>query len=175
MTVLYKLDQSPRYSYSSVVTLYDVVLQAFPREVLRVEHVEAVQCLDELSELQDNWDGYGAPRLDRAVTDNARVALRLFLSRGLVPEITPTSNGTVSFEWEGDHAEAYFEVGQTTFSMYVKPFKGVTSYFDGKVAEMGPVLAEELAEAMGRHQAKIRPSVTQISYDAVRPRTPAFA
>lgn len=175
MTTLYKVEKPAPYSYSSLGSLHELVMQVMPHDVLRVEHVEAVHTLDEIAQLRANWDGYGAPALDRATVGNARAALKLFLSRGLVPEITPTSNGTITFEWEGDDAEAYFEVGQSTFSMYVKPFRGVTSYFDDEVAEMGPVLADELAEAMVRRQAKIRPSVTAISYDAVRSRTPSFA
>lgn len=47
---------------------------------------------DHLLQLPENWDSYGAPRLDPAVVERAR----LFLSR---VSVVPCSDGAVQLEW----------------------------------------------------------------------------
>lgn len=56
--------------------------------------------LDRLAALGANWDGYGAPALDRGVLD----AARRFISRipwqtAGQPLIAPLSSGALQFEW----------------------------------------------------------------------------
>jgi hypothetical protein len=65
------------------------------------DFVDAVGAdLDELSRLQPNWDGYGAPVIDPAVI----AAARSFVGRlpeNLVyrPRVVPTSGGGLQLEW----------------------------------------------------------------------------
>src|SRR5262249_46266244 len=65
-------------------------------------HLEfaAHQLLRRIADLQDNWDGYGALPIQHNTALNAHLALNTLLLDAPVPDITPNTNGTVSFEWE---------------------------------------------------------------------------
>jgi hypothetical protein len=65
------------------------------------DFVSAVDAeLDELSRLGPNWDGYGAPPIDRGITAAAKQFIR-DLPPNLVyrPRVVPMSTGGLQFEW----------------------------------------------------------------------------
>lgn len=70
-----------------------------------------------IEKLEDGWDGPGSLAPSEDVKANAHALIDL----GLVPdradtEVTPNSNGTISFEWSG--GKSHLEVGKTRFAMY---------------------------------------------------------
>jgi len=50
------------------------------------------------------------------------------------PEITPTSNGTITFEWESSQGNALIEIGRTRYSGHIQPTHGQTFYLQGGLA-----------------------------------------
>jgi hypothetical protein len=72
--------------------------------------------LDEIAELQHNWDCYGAPAINPHIIDCARAwANRLPRELWKTPTVVPLSTGSVQFEW-GDAERALeleFETPET--------------------------------------------------------------
>ena len=62
--------------------------------------------LKAISELQDNWDGYGAAPLVNSVIIDANDFLLKLLKQ---PEIFPTADGTIQMEYEKDNGD-YLEI-----------------------------------------------------------------
>jgi hypothetical protein len=100
----------------------------------------AHQILSQLSELPENWDGYGAAPIECDTANNAHRALNVLLLSAPVPEITPNTNGTVSFEWESRFGHAHLEIGRTRFSFYVRLAAGPTVPCDGDTAGMERIM-----------------------------------
>jgi len=76
--------------------------------------------VEELSRMPAGWDGYGALPISSKTKYNALQALRGILAHAPTPDITPNSNGTLSFEWETERGFAHLEVGQTRLSFYIE-------------------------------------------------------
>lgn len=92
-------------------------------------HAQAV--LQELAKLKDDWDGYGA----RPVTPDSCAHAQKFLAispEGMTaPEITPSSNGTITFEWATGDGDALLEIGRTRYSGHIQPKHGQALYLQG--------------------------------------------
>src|SRR5579859_5024873 len=75
--------------------------------------LSAQAALEDLGKLKDDWDGYGG----LAVTPDSRAHAAKFLAfkpNGMLsPDIAPTSNGTITFEWESNDGDAMLEIGRT--------------------------------------------------------------
>jgi hypothetical protein len=109
------------------------------------EEFAAHRLLQQISELPANWDSCGAAPIQRNTAINAHCALNLLLLDAPVPDITPNTNGTVSFEWETQHGHAHLEVGLTRFSFYVKLFNGPTIPLGGDAAALTPALGSVIS------------------------------
>ena len=58
------------------------------------------QRLQEISELGDDWDGYGSPAPSTRALVDSLDALRRFMPRtAAAPAVAPTTDGGVQFEW----------------------------------------------------------------------------
>ncbi len=71
--------------------------------------------------LQANWDGYGGSPIHADTALNARAALTVFQQSGVVPDIVPNPNGTISFEWSNSRGEAHVEIGKSRFVGLIQP------------------------------------------------------
>jgi len=72
--------------------------------------------LDEIAQLQGNWDGYGASAIDPSILAAARQFIRdLPEALAYRPHVVPTSSGGVQFEWhhESKILELEFETPHT--------------------------------------------------------------
>jgi hypothetical protein len=81
------------------------------------------QGIDSFGELLDNWDGYGASSISAQARNNALGFVRVIEAYPFAmprPDILPKPTGTISFEWETAHAEAYIEIGNTRYSGFIK-------------------------------------------------------
>lgn len=89
--------------------------------------------LDAISELQPDWDGYGAASIEPA----ALAAARQLLGRlQPLPEIMlPASSGTLVLEWETPLGRAHLELGKQTYSFYAAPRNGQPIFLTGDVRE----------------------------------------
>lgn len=109
---------------------------------LEVEH--ARQALLACAELVHDWDGYGAEAIGSRVRLNAWRGLEVATGVGLVPDITPRTNGTVSFEWDVDGIVSHLQIGAETFSMYVRRPGRATKYISGSFADSGDAAIKQL-------------------------------
>lgn len=64
-----------------------------------------IHLLDAYSALNKNWDGYGAEPIDPKIIDRAKQMLD---GLAVMPDVYPTSNSTIQFEFE--RGEDYLEV-----------------------------------------------------------------
>ena len=75
-------------------------------------HSHVTNELDRLSELSENWDGYGAPAIDPGIIDAARTLVpHLPIDLSQRPHVVPLTSGGLQLEWTfGDVAlELEFE------------------------------------------------------------------
>jgi hypothetical protein len=107
-----------------------------PRTDQRVpiyERERAKALLRDIRLLGPNWDGYNAERVAKAGAN----AQRLFeilenQTPGLInPDISPTSAGTVTMEWQTVEGEAYIEIGNTKYSCFIHRRLGRPQYYQG--------------------------------------------
>lgn len=67
--------------------------------------------LTELSELPENWDGYGSRRIEPAAKKTASNLLLMVYSLGMpTPHIVPVSGGGIQLEWQIKGRELELEV-----------------------------------------------------------------
>jgi hypothetical protein len=84
---------------------------------------ETLRRIRELSVLENGWDGYGGYSPSRSACDQAQRLIEvLALSFPYLesPDVSPTSNGTITFSWETKAGDACIEVGDQKFSAYVR-------------------------------------------------------
>ena len=96
------------------------------------------QMLAELAQfrtLADDWDGYGAARIEPHAIDAARVVVSR-LVKSEPQSLTPSTNGTVVLDWEGARGRASLEIGRTTFGFYSAPLSGHPIYLSGNSEEL---------------------------------------
>ena len=82
------------------------------------------------------WDGDDALPISHETKQNALHALGIL--KIVIPdtEITPNSNGTLSFEWETELGFGYLEIGKTKYSFYVKMMYDVSFHEDGDARDI---------------------------------------
>jgi hypothetical protein len=114
---------------------------AFPASpATRIEEAKTVtKTVQELASLEDDWDGYGAVAISDQACANAETLASLIGDAPFnlpTPEVTPNPAGTISFEWDSPHGEAYFEIGDTDYSAFIKSKVQPTIYRQGRVDEI---------------------------------------
>ena len=91
--------------------------------------------------LRDNWDGYGGCAVTTAAVNNLVQAFSVMSGSDPaipVPEVSPTSSGTISLTWEDASIDAVLEFGVTRYSGYVQIPNQPVIYLDGSAAAFGP-------------------------------------
>ncbi len=97
------------------------------------------QLLNEISTLEEGWDGYGAPAISEQAVSNAKKMLDQLEQRDVLPtSIVPTTSGTIAFEWTLPIGGAYLEIGISTFGFYTSPQVGESFMRGGRVDELDP-------------------------------------
>jgi hypothetical protein len=99
------------------------------------ELLSAQVVLGQLSKLKEDWDGYGALAVASDACAHAQRFIAFSPQGMLVPEVSPTSNGTVSLEWVSNEGDAYLEVGRTRYSGHIQS-RGKTIYLQGQLATL---------------------------------------
>ena len=94
--------------------------------------------------LTDDWDGYGAERVSDEVVGYAFSVLEILPQALRNPDITPNSNGTISFEWESSSAKAHLELGKINFSLFVKPRAGRPLFAEGRCGHIDFEIASKI-------------------------------
>lgn len=102
------------------------------------------EVLDDLSELEDNWNGEGSLAPTREIVETARRVIE-GLQQLPPSDITPNENGTILFEWRYGAEYASLEVGATKYAFMLR--NRIRNRFrSGLVEELPPTLGLEIAE-----------------------------
>lgn len=114
----------------------------------------AKESILKLAELETDWDGYGAAQISKNASTNARnIIERLESLKGLmqIPDISPTSAGTIALSWESGDIEAYLEIGNTRFSGYLKIGSGRPALLEGDADTFDASLLRPFFSGTNRH------------------------
>jgi len=90
--------------------------------------------------LHDNWDGYGARGVTIAAVENVLHAFEVMSASDLtipVPDVCPTSSGTISLTWDDADTDAVLEFGVSRYSGYVQIRNQPIIYLDGSATMFG--------------------------------------
>ena len=69
--------------------------------------------LQELSQLEKNWDSYGADTITTIAIDVATIILETLEAMSFpIPWIIPTADGGISFEWHKANAEFSLSINE---------------------------------------------------------------
>ena len=137
------------------------ILSVIPN-LTRPCHDVADAMVEAIGHLESGWDGYDALPISLDVCTNARRFLAASPSTLPAPEITPTSNGTINFEWSGYEADAYLEIGRTRFSGHIQPRGGKTIYLRGSLNDLRDSgINQALALISGILHGSSAPSLSQ--------------
>jgi hypothetical protein len=132
-------------------------------QIMDVHVFMAKKLLKEYATLTDDWDCEGGhpihPDTIRAC-DSIVNALCRSISRA---EISPNSNGTISFEWSSDTGRAHLEVGKEKYSFYLKPKIGETVYAMGSTLDWSDFYFGNEFDARLTEQLFPEPTAHQIS------------
>ena len=111
----------------------------------------AFQRISALLELPENWDSYGARRIDRNLAYDA-VSILQDVAHPDIPEpsIVPTVRGGIQFEWHSNNIDLEFEV--------VAPTSIIASYED---SETGDAWENELKFDLGPISEVVRTLVNR--------------
>lgn len=78
----------------------------------------------ELSLLEDDWDGYGACSIDKNVIEHTLFIFNqlpnAFLKNITKEDILPTSNGTITVEWNNSSNELLLDIGKNISTYYIQ-------------------------------------------------------
>ncbi len=84
-----------------------------------INHVEL-----ELALLKENWDGYGACSIDKNVIEHTLFIFNqvpnALMENVRKEDILPTSNGTITIEWNNNSNELLLEVGKNFSTYYIQ-------------------------------------------------------
>ncbi len=76
-----------------------------------LHYYQAISDIEALTQLPDNWDGHGAQSVDDIAQEAATRMLRTLMKHGITrPDVLPTSNGGVAFEWESRRINVSLEI-----------------------------------------------------------------
>jgi hypothetical protein len=90
-------------------------------------YASVVREIQNFAELEENWDGEGALSVIEEVRENAVEAIgRLYKIWG-EPDVIPSSNGTIIFEWFHGKVEFYLEIGKDNYCFLAGDEKGFRS------------------------------------------------
>ena len=90
--------------------------------------------------LRANWDGYQALGISNLVVDNALRALKMMSTSNPsipIPNVTPTSSGTISLIWDTSELDAVLEFGLTRYSGYLQGRHEPIVYLEGSATNFG--------------------------------------
>jgi len=134
---------------------------AYGAQAYHVFELEAAKAnIKEISQLPENWDGYGALPIQEKTMRNALSAADQLLTWAPIPDIAPNPNGTISMEWESETGIAFFEVGQTKYSFFIDPKDGSPIFADGSADEVLPYIGLLIQQTLFAMLPRVAASTT---------------
>jgi len=120
--------------------------------------------INELGELESDWDGHGGLSISKTIINHAIKFIDIisFFPDLPNPEVSPKSNGIISFIWETSYGEGYIEIGNTTYSGYLLiPSQG-NIFLEGVANSINEALIGDIYWNL--FQEKISTPITRIYY-----------
>lgn len=106
---------------------------------------QSFAALNEILELDEDWDGYGALPIEEPCYNAAKVFMRTVCELP-EPDIFPNSNGTISIEWETNTGYSHLEIGTTLFSLYLNKEGDESVCLDGDLTELKRVVLPRIID-----------------------------
>lgn len=155
----------PKYSFSTGSFMAGSTSYRTTTQMNSFELQCARDTIDEYGEFEDDWDGYGAKPIDPVTLSNAQAAaVALLSSRALpAPDLTPNSNGTISFEWESSAGFAHLEIGKSRYAFFIKLESGDRFVRDGEATSVEAFLSELIQSALFP-KVQPTPTLSNVSY-----------
>jgi hypothetical protein len=127
---------SAKFGSKCLVAWPDIdILSYLQASAVRNQPTSAESLIEAIESLERDWDGYGALAISPVVCVNAKRFLSSSPTELSNPEITPTSNGTMNFEWASNNADAYLDIGQSRYTGHIQTKDGATIYLDGSLTD----------------------------------------
>lgn len=105
----------------------------------------------QIAELRDGWDGGSAHGVASRAIANASATLASLRLLNCPPDlISPSSSGTVEFEWQRGLGSAHLELGNSTFGFYTEPSVGEPIMEGGSVEVLN---VEKIRDALATVEA----------------------
>ena len=92
--------------------------------------------IESYNDFLEGRDGYDGLLIGSIVIHNTIFSLSIILNLASIPEITPTSHGTIGLEWEKNNKVAYLEIGNTKMSFYLTQPNKEPIYIDANVEDI---------------------------------------
>jgi hypothetical protein len=142
-----------------------IEIQLVPLTAQRIEDAKvARETINELSTLEDNWDGYGASRISGQACQHALHFVDIIEAAPAgvpLPDVSPTSSGTIAFDWEMQNSQAYLEIGNTRYSGYLRSDMRPPTFVQGQADLLSQQVATSVRKAITAPVVASRP-VTEI-------------
>jgi hypothetical protein len=108
------------YKPSPINEVAEIAVEYKKSDTLNKENI--VKSIEEFSNLENNWDGYGAIPVGFISAKNAKEFIST-LPEGAFQHFYdgfPNTHGTISFEWKNKKEEEFFvEIGETKMSYFL--------------------------------------------------------
>lgn len=89
------------------------------------DRAEALDRIESITLLPENWDGYGADQIDSSCIENTKHVLSMLPNYVPSPEIYPNPNGTITMDWGTNDKSLSIEIGNNNFSSFLETDRGV--------------------------------------------------
>jgi hypothetical protein len=108
------------YKPSTINEVAEIAVEYKKYDTLNKENI--IENIELFSNLENNWDGYGAIPVSLVSAKNAKELISI-LSDDLFENFYdgfPNNHGTISFEWKNKKEEEFFvEIGETKMSYFL--------------------------------------------------------
>ena len=113
----------PYHKIPSISQVAEIAVEYSPATYsVTLSNEYILKSIEEFSQLENNWDGYGAIPISLKSSENAKQFIST-LSEELFENFYdgfPNTHGTISFEWKNKNEEEFFvEIGDTKMSYFL--------------------------------------------------------
>lgn len=114
---------------------------------------ELIAHVNRLSELPENWDGYGGAGPDKNTAANVNSLLKILPGSCVLAIVTddidPNPNGTISILWRAENGDFSIEIGTKRAACYLK-LNGQIEHFNDFMRPGEPDFAVEVQSNLSR-------------------------
>jgi hypothetical protein len=125
--------------------------------------------IDSFEKLMDNWDGYGGAKISEEAIKQVRQLINTQFQSSAnalsMPEISPTSNGTIVVEWQEGGGEAAVEIGTSRVSGFVRSATAPIVRIRGESKALSSYFPLFVGPMLDPNNLRAR-TITKVEYEA---------